>query len=511
MAFINEKRLVANNLFGRNKILLDIPSGKIDSEQLINILNYSLRIHEVNRRQINYLYNYYRGDQPIIYRTDKVVRPEIDNRSVENWAKYVADFKNGFIWGEPIQLIKNSDEEDNKEVSDGVDKQVLLLNKYYQSVEKHKKDKECGFWSSVTGVGYMCALPSKEQFSKVPFNLYTLDPRSTYIIYSDDFKQEPVMAVTYSIIQKESEDIDYKLTIYTKEYSYNAVIDGSSKAIRDYKEHINVLGMIPIIEFNYNTVSQGSFEHVLPLLDNLNLICSDRMNDVEQAVQWFMKFINVDIDKDLYDDFKKKGVIVARGEPGNPPIIDSVINTLDQQQIQIFKDDMVRCVHILCSVPERTADPGNNTGQALIVGQGWAGAESDAKNVEALQISSQKQLLKVVLRICEINGATQEKLGDVEIENIDIKYTRNRSDNLLIKTQSLKNMLDSGVHPLLAFKICGLFSDPQKSFELSKVYIERFYERQNKKVSDYHKKEINTEENEHNMSMQQQKEIDKEN
>ena len=99
------------------------------------------------------------------------------------------------------------------------------------------------------------------------------------------------------------------------------------------------------------------------------------INDVIQAVQWFMKFINVDIDDELYEKFKSKGVIVVKGEPGLTPIVDSVVNTLDQTEIQVFKDDMVKAVHILSKIPERNANPGGNTGQALIVGQGWADAE----------------------------------------------------------------------------------------------------------------------------------------
>ena len=33
----------------------------------------------------------------------------------------------------------------------------------------------------------------------LPFSVYSLDPRSTFIIYSADFKKEPVMAVTFNV------------------------------------------------------------------------------------------------------------------------------------------------------------------------------------------------------------------------------------------------------------------------------------------------------------------------
>ena len=62
----------------------------------------------MNRDDINYLYRYVRGDQPILQRNDKIIRPEINNMTVENVAKYITDFKLGYIWGEPTLYIKNS-------------------------------------------------------------------------------------------------------------------------------------------------------------------------------------------------------------------------------------------------------------------------------------------------------------------------------------------------------------------------------------------------------------------
>ena len=467
-------------LFGRKQILLNVPNKRLSEEELGSILRRAFLIHNTNAEDINYLYHYYRGNQPILQRKDKLVRPEIDNRTVENWAKYITNFKLGFIFGEPIQLIKNSNGDsllsvkDQQTNEDSKDKQVIILNDYFQESDKHNKDKEAGFWLLIGGVAYMCVLPNDDEMSNIPFRIYTLDPRSTFIIYGNDFKKEPVMAVTYTVIEGiEEGKYDYVLTVYTKEFIYEAKTNQDFEDVQEFKVSQNMMRVIPIVEFNYDNVRQGAFEHIIPLLDNLNLISSDRMNDVEQAVQWFMKFINVDIDDELYERFKSKGVIVVKGEPGNTPVVDSVNNVLNQQQVQVFKDDMMRSIHILTNVPEREIGPGNNTGQALIVGQGWADAEADAKSVEAGLKRGQKELLKIGLKITQLISDVPQEVKETAIENIDIKFTRNRSDNLLVKTQSLQNMLKAGVHPLLAFKLCGLFDDPQKAYELSKNTLDK--------------------------------------
>lgn len=504
----------SRRLFGRKRIYHSLPDYPLTPEGLLSILEVCFKTHAQNCADINYLYNFYKGDQDILYRSNKEVRPEIDERIVENYAKYIAKFKNGFIWGEPIQLIKNSNgsahlKEGEKLQREGdKDLQVIILNEYFQERNKHAKDKECALWSLICGVGYMSILPSKDEDTRVPFDLYVLDPRQTFIVYNNDFTKKPSMGVTYYTEVVGDNEFDYVMTIYTKEHNYTIRVDGDLKSFKEFNVIPNILKDIPIVEFNYDEVFQGCFEHVIPLLNAINMINSDRLNDVEQAVQWFMKFINVDIDEEQYNKFKAKGVIVVQqSEQGATPVVDSVVNTLDQAQIQVFKNDMVKSLFILCNIPERNADPGNNTGQALVVGQGWADAESNANDVEAQQYGSQKQLLRLAIKICRGIRGVPTIVKGAYAEEVDFKFTRNRSDNLLIKTQALQTMLKSGVHPLLAFKICGLFSDPQKAYELSKEYLEKFFseEKPNKRQEGT----IDATQNDHNIAQQQKKENEK--
>lgn len=496
------------NLFGRRPIFLTPKNGnnQLTPEELGEDLALCFKLHKDNREEINYLYNYVRGIQPILTREDKIIRSEINNMCVENLAKYITNFKNGYIWGEPILLIKNSngnsarEKEEKEKYEEEKDKKVLLLNEFFQERFKHNRDQECGLWTIIGGVGYKCVLPNDSNTDDIPFNLYTLDPRNTFIAYTNDFKKEPYLAVTYT---KLNED-DYNMTIYSNNFVYTAISDKDFN-ITSLEVFPNILRLIPIIEFNYDNLGQGAFEHILPLLDNLNLLCSDRMNDIVQAVQWFMKFINVDISFEDYEKFKKSGAIVAKTAPGVNADIDVITTSLQQSDIQVFKDDMIRMALTLCNVPQRTADARDNTGESLIIGQGWTDAESDAKSVEAIQTESEKRLLKIVLAICKVVTSPPE-LKDVKLGEIDIRFSRNRTDNLLVKTQGLLNMLKAGIHPLLAFKNCGLFSDPQKAYELSKEYLEKFYESsmKNNEVA-----KIESNQNIHNQSMQVQSEIDK--
>jgi hypothetical protein len=98
----------ARHLFGREKITLD--EVEITDENVLEILDKVMNVHNKNRGEIQYLWDYYRGKQPILARKKKS-RPEICNRIVENRANEIVSFKVGYLCGEPIQYIGRSGSE----------------------------------------------------------------------------------------------------------------------------------------------------------------------------------------------------------------------------------------------------------------------------------------------------------------------------------------------------------------------------------------------------------------
>ena len=124
------------NMFGRKIITSD--AEHITDENILDELNSALTEHLRNRSQIDYLWRYYRGDQPILQRVKKV-RPEICNRIVENRANEIVSFKVGYLCGEPIQYVgRTSGEEVSQGISD--------LNEMMLSENKATQDKEIVEW-----------------------------------------------------------------------------------------------------------------------------------------------------------------------------------------------------------------------------------------------------------------------------------------------------------------------------------------------------------------------------
>ena len=440
--------------------------SEITDENICDVIRNAYKIHLFNQKQINYLHRYLKGYQPILNRV-KDIRPEINNKIVENHALEINNFKVGFMFGEPVQYVRRGDcniDPKNTETNN-----IALLNEYMQFDNKSSKDRELAEWFNKCGVGYKIVLPSDS--SDQPFETYVLDPRYTFIVRSNDFKHEPVLGVTYVKNKDFDKNIFYEATVYSKQYSWKIIYRNQKYQILDKK--INNLGEIPIIEYRNNPDMIGSFENVLPLCDAINTITSNSIDGIEQVIQALIWFNNCQISNDNFKALRDVGAIQTKSDVTAPADIKVIKTDLNQTETQVIKDDLYQKMLTIASVPDRRASAGGNTGQALIIGEGWVMAESSAKALEPLFISSEKQLLKIVLKICKDTKNVSDELKNIELHDIEVKFTRNKTDNLLVKTQALMNLLQAGIHPRIAIAYCGLFSDPEQVYQDSKETLEK--------------------------------------
>ena len=244
------------HLFGREMLTHD--EVEITDENIVEILEKVMRKHTKNRDEIKYLWDYYKGKQPILNR-DKKVRPEICNRIVENRANEIVSFKVGYLCGEPIQYIGRSG-------SEGISKGISELNEMMFSESKATQDKRIVECQSVCGTAYRLTLPdTRGGEDDAPFEIFTLDPLDSFVVYSNEVGGKPLFGVKYCI----TENNDYIYSVYTANHFWKI----KNKEIEESTDH--ALGMIPIIEYPANTARLGAFEIVLDLLDEINNIAYD--------------------------------------------------------------------------------------------------------------------------------------------------------------------------------------------------------------------------------------------
>lgn len=448
----------SRKLFGRKVIYTEV--SEINEGNIIDVLQKALFVHLTNQADIDYLYRYYRGDQPILYR-EKDVRPEINNMVVENRANEIVSFKTGYQVGEPVQYVSRGGDE-------RISSEVLTLNDYMLAEDKPAKDKELVDWGNICGTAYRMVLPdalADVEADEAPFEIFTLDPRYAFVVYSVGLGHKPMMGVRY--VKKEDGTLVFSCWTenrYFEVWNTWSVIHSEDQ----------ILG-IPIIEYPANQARLGSFEIVIPLLDAINMTESNRIDGIEQFVQAYWKFVGCRIDEPLFNQFKELGAImVPPNDTGGNIDVDLITKDMNQEQIQKLVDSMYNAVLTICGMPNRNGGTStSDTGSAVIMRDGWSAAEARAKDSELIFKRSEKEFLKLVLRICRDLGGLSLKLSALEI-----RFTRRNYENIAQKVTVLTQMLACDkLAPELAFTTCGAFSDPQVAYRMSLPYIQAAQER----------------------------------
>ena len=452
---------VSRHLFGREVITID--EVALADANIVEILEKAMPVHSKNRNDIQYLWDYYRGKQPILGR-EKKVRPEICNKIVENRANEIVSFKVGYLCGEPIQYI-------GRNGSDSVSKAISELNEMMFSENKATQDKRIAEWQAICGTAYRLTLPdSRKGEDDAPFELYTLDPRDSFVVYSNEVGNKPMIGVKYCTTEKDE-------FIYSV-YSVNHYWKIRDKKIIESAPH--GLGMIPIIEYPANNARLGAFEIVLPLLDAINDVASNRMDGIEQFIQAFIKFVNCDITSEDFEKLKDLGAIKVKSADGANADVDIVTNELNQMQTQTLVDYLYQTVLTICGMPSMsngsTSDSSNNG--AVILKNGWQGAETRAKDSELMFKEAEQKTLKLVLHIIRNTRNLSADLYALKLKDISLQFTRRNYENIQSKSQVLVSMLQQNkIHPRLAFESSGLFVDPERAYSVSNEYYEEQMEK----------------------------------
>lgn len=430
-------------MFGRTQIYTD--ESVITSENVVPILERALLVHAQNQNEIQYLWDYYRGKTPILAK-EKQVRPEINHKINVNRAHEIVTFKKGYGFGEPIQYIRRG-------TTDAQSDEVQKLNEYMFMASKHSRDSELAEWLYICGVGMRMILPGKDK--EEPLKIYTLDPRYSFVVRCNDLDESVVMGVK-TIVKQDKQPVH---SVYTKDMYYEI----ENGAITKSEPH--VLGEVPIFEYPANKARLGSFEIVLPLLDAISELESNRMDDVVQYVNSFLALLGGTIDEETAQKLEAYKMLCL------PEGVDAKYLSVAMQQsdVQIHADNLYEMVLTICGMPNRNGGSSvSDTGAATYLRDGHGSAENQMRDTEQIFKLSEDCFLKLALRILK------DMVGlDLPFANVETKFSRRNYDNIQTKSQVLVSMLNNPkIHPEIAFAHSGMFVDPQSAYLQSKAWWE---------------------------------------
>lgn len=447
--------------YGRKIAYTD--AEEVNESNILDILGSCIGVFNTNKAVFKYLWNYKNGDQPIRYR-QKVVRDDINNPIVENHAWEIVQFKNAQTFGEPIQCVSTKKD-------DSINESVDRFNSYCQNAGKHTKDISSGEWTSATGTGFKAVQRTNKE---IPFRITVPTPLNTFIIYSRQ-TEEPLLAVQ----ELKNLDGERYFLCFSETHEFRiqnsklmTLIDTNGNEV---KSKLHAFGGIPIVEYPNNQDRISDIELVIDILDAINNMQSNRMDAIEQFVQSWVKFVNCEVDRESFINMKMMGALVVKSNNGaeNKADVDIMSQELNQTESQVAKDDLWNNALSISAIPNKQGNTGGDTQGAVELRNGWDFSKQRAKLKDPYIKDSEKRLNAVILNI--IRQTKGDKECNFGVMDYDVQINHSPTDNMQVKSQVLQLLLSSGIHPLVAIKVCGLWGDAEKVYLLSKPYLDILY------------------------------------
>lgn len=440
---------LVHGVYGRKIAYTDV--DKITPQNVVKVIGDCIGVFYGNKIAIRYLWRYYKGDQPTLYRT-KITNEDITNKIVENHAYEIVQFKVGQTYGEPVQFISRKDDE-------AINKAVDELNDYMVDANKQEKDIKAGEWQSATGTSFKAIQPKQ---GDVPFRITAPTPMNTFMIYNRN-TEEPILVVQ----ELKDEDGRYYKLAFSDTMSFKMV---NSDLV---ESKLHTYGGIPIVEYPNNHERISDIELVISMLDAINNMQSNRMDGIEQFVQSWIKFVNCEVDEEQFKKMKmSRALVVTSINKDNKSDVDVMTQELNQTQCQVAKDDLLDNLQAILAIPNRESqNSGGDTQGAVSLRAGWDFSKSRAKLKDPIVRSAEKRLAMVVLNVLRVAGNGL----NLTVRDFDVQINHSPQDNMYTKSQTLLQLLQCGIHPLVAIKTVGLWGDAEKTFLLSKPYVDNLW------------------------------------
>lgn len=482
---------LTKQIYGRRKLVTNRAiTGDLnaDLDTVKNILADVKTAHSENQTKELALFNIFVNDSSW-WTKSKVTRDDINNKIDIPTAWALSRTINGYCFGEPIKLIaRGADENTDGSIEGTKQAQVEVLSEMLDRMGNHDSDIMASMCASICGVGYKLALPANQEeidINGIPFviNSDIIFPMLAGVVYSNESISRPIMGFIIGTYYDEEGKADGNMyTCWTKYAQYmlkeseqgegydvvKQVVDGV-----EYDVYPLNNGRIPLVEVERNPFRKGDWEVITTLLELKNNLISNRMDDVQQMIDYILVLTNCmfKTEEDRNKVLNSRLLELVVQDPNNPQKAEILKNALDQTSVQQFADYIDLLIQECVGIPNRQerGGGGGDTGQAVKYRNGFRDLENNAGLIIPKMDKAEMQFIDLCLSYCQsvkVDGITDLKARDVRC-----KFLRSFNDDPLVSSQAFVNYVSGGMDYVNACICSGSGTDPS---EINKKILESF-------------------------------------
>lgn len=463
---------------GIPKIKIPIRPNEFTIEKAEKYLDKVFEKFQLNATQIRKDYDIYCLDHPIMTK----VRPH-DDTTVNNIVlvpdlKAMVDWKVGYCFGHPIKYAQNKSIDTND---------IHYLNKYVRYVCQRAVDKEVGKWAYSTGLGYYFIEPQSDKFdieTESPYVMYHRESDTCSKVYSSYNGNAPLFDFLYTTY----EDVDnvgmdktiYVLDIYTDStlYTYEKRF-GDTKWTLKSTQSRGLKKPLPLVEKRLNEDGIGMVAMGATLQYAVDKLLSNGLDNVEDIVNEVFVYKNVLLGNTpeeksaKHQQMRRSGAIeLISNNKDFQADVTTISTKLSLSEVRELFSIINEKFHSSLGVPMEISgtNSGGTTKQGSEVANGYDNAYNRALDDINTFLVADTELLKKILWICK--NSQGNKVDNLSVSEIEIKYSLNLTDNMLTKSQAYGTFIQT-MPPSMALRLTRLSNDPEaegKLIEESEIY-----------------------------------------
>lgn len=203
------------------------------------------------------------------------------------------------------------------------------------------------------------------------------------------------------------------------------------------------------------------------MADTMDLLISSGLDNVQEIVNEFFIYYNVDLGKTpeerakAHREARKSGAMQLKGtNPDMPPKVDTITPKLSLNEVRELYNAVNTVFHATLGVPMETSgtNSGGTTKSGSEVANGYDNAYNRALRTKNSYIQADRELLYKMMWISKNTaGNLIDRLSASEIE---VKYNYNLTDNILTKSQAFGTYIQF-MPPAMALRYCRMSNDPE--------------------------------------------------